>query len=166
MCSLTTPSPPGSYSVCFTANRGTFHAGVSTTGYTYTCWKNAPVGVDPTPVVIKAGKGTTINQVLQANGGVSGTITDDSGAAVAGATVTVTQSTGSQHVKTAADGTYSFTGVPVGLTSVCVTGPAKGGGTYGWAERCWKNNPKPDRTDSLQCEGGYDDHRDLGRASA
>src|ERR1700745_3857073 len=58
----------------------------------------------------------------QANAGITGTVTDSSGAIVSGATVTITnQATGLQnHATTSSAGTYAVTGLTPGVYSITV----------------------------------------------
>ncbi len=58
----------------------------------------------------------------QANAGITGTVTDSSGAIVSGATVTITnQATGQQnHATTSSAGTYAVTGLTPGVYSITV----------------------------------------------
>jgi hypothetical protein len=58
----------------------------------------------------------------QANAGITGTVTDSSGAIVSGATVTITnQATGQQnHTTTSSAGTYAVTGLTPGVYSITV----------------------------------------------
>src|ERR1700747_1545907 len=58
----------------------------------------------------------------QANAGITGTVTDSSGAIVSGATVTITdQATGqASHATTSSAGTYAVTGLTPGVYSITV----------------------------------------------
>ena len=60
----------------------------------------------------------------QANAGLTGTVTDSSGAVVAGANVTITnQGTGIQsHTTTSSAGTYAVTGLTPGQYSLTIEG--------------------------------------------
>ena len=62
------------------------------------------------------------NLFAQANAGVTGTVTDSSGAVVVGATVTITNQGTSvaTHTTTSSSGTYAVTGLAPGVYSVAV----------------------------------------------
>ncbi|HMD20678.1 MAG TPA: carboxypeptidase-like regulatory domain-containing protein, partial [Alloacidobacterium sp.] len=65
------------------------------------------------------------NLFAQANAGITGTVTDSSGAVVVGATVTITdQATGgSNHTTTSSSGTYAVTGLKPSVYSITVEAP-------------------------------------------
>ena len=65
---------------------------------------------------------SSANLFAQANAGVTGTVSDPSGAVIAGATVTITnQGTGvANHATTSSAGTYTVTGLTPGIYSVTV----------------------------------------------
>lgn len=83
-------------------------------------WNDQLFNGTPTPVAVVAGHGVTgIDAVLARASSISGTVTDSSGAPVAGASVTVSGATiGSATAHTAADGSYTIGGLPAGTYTV------------------------------------------------
>ncbi|WP_338181749.1 carboxypeptidase-like regulatory domain-containing protein [Jatrophihabitans sp.] len=140
--------PAGSYDVCFDPE--TSSSGSSPDGYAFQCWYNhteaayTPISVaGSNPVSVAAGHTTVgIGAALHAAGGFSGVITDSDGNAIPHAVIQIDPSITSITTTATADGRYTIAGLTPGLTVVCANGPATGagGGPYGWAPKCWRND--------------------------
>ncbi len=136
------------YTVCF---RGPKATGGSSDlfGYVEQCWQNQPSTGTPTPLVVTSAM-SGINAALVGGGAVSGKVTDAGGSfhGLANVQVSVSLATGVQrYVTTAADGSYTVTGLPASTDyQVCFfsgSGGVTGGSSdaTGYVDQCFDNQP-------------------------
>jgi Carboxypeptidase regulatory-like domain len=148
--SYTVIVPPGTdYQVCFWAN-GATGGSSDTSGYLAQCYLNQPPSGTPTPVSVTTGVATGgINAALVAGGAIHGTVTDaaDGHHGLANVNVSVSSpSIGGDYATTAADGSYTVTGLPAGTDyTVCFDASGATGGssdTHGYVNQCYNNQPQ------------------------
>jgi hypothetical protein len=123
------------YQVCFNAS-GATGGSSDATGYLGQCYDNQPRSSEPTPVAVTAGATRVgIDAALAVAGAISGTVTDAGGTHHGLANVLVRVSSPSDgsyegDAKTAADGSYSVTGMPAGTDyQVCFYATGATGGS-------------------------------------
>ncbi|HEU5269832.1 MAG TPA: carboxypeptidase regulatory-like domain-containing protein [Jatrophihabitans sp.] len=134
---------PDSYAVCFDAS---YAQGPAAGGYTSECYDNQPTQETADPVVVGDSGTVTVDAQLAAGSAVTGTVTDQNGAAVLGEAVTATSlSTGqSSYASTGIDGSYLIPGLAAGDYTVCfqsyassITPPT------GYVDQCWQDQQVP-----------------------
>jgi hypothetical protein len=140
------PSSDG-YIVCFDASSAA--GGSSATGYASQCYKNVPwtSGSSPpsgtTPVRASSGAAITgVNAIISAAGSVSGTVTDNTGAGLAGVLVRLYRGASllTEQI-TVGNGTYTLSGLsPSAGYTVCFDASSAKGGTSrtGYESQCYK----------------------------
>lgn len=137
------------YQVCFFATGAT---GGSTDGLGYLdqCFDGQPTTGTPTPVAVILGAPRVgVNAALAVAGGVSGTVSDAGGTKHGLANVSVTvyspSNNGNANATTAADGTYTATGLAAGTDYlVCFYASGATGGSSdatGYINQCYDNQP-------------------------
>lgn len=136
---------PGSYTVCTSSQ---YAEGASPTGYVGECyahvaWVGAALPTAMRLVTVTAGVTTTVNITVTRAGGISGRVTDTTGAPLSGVYADVYRA-GSYvgSTTTAADGTYREGGLAAGKYTVCFDASVAGGGTSpGYRSECYQNVP-------------------------
>lgn len=137
------------YQVCFFGN-GATGGSSDGLGYLDQCYDNQPTTGTPTPVAVILGvPRVDVNAALAVAGGVSGTVTDAGGIHHGLANVSVTvyspSTNGYANATTAADGTYTASGLGAGTDyQVCFySSGAKGGSSdaSGYLDQCYDNQP-------------------------
>jgi hypothetical protein len=117
----TTTSSAGTYTVPgLTPGTSLYRVGFQATGYVGQFYNNEPALASANTVSVTAAATTSnVNAKLVATGSISGTVTNSSSAAVAGATVTAYNSSGTAvgHALTNASGVYTITGLTPGTSA-------------------------------------------------
>jgi hypothetical protein len=141
------------YQVCFSGSGATGGSSAAT-GYVDECYDNQPTSGTPTPVAVTTGATRTgTNAALAGAGALSGTVTDAGGTHHGLANVAVAVFSPSTDAgwgaTTAADGSYTVTGLPAGTDyQVCfyTWSGATGGSSdaTGYVEQCYDNQPTSD----------------------
>jgi Carboxypeptidase regulatory-like domain len=105
-------------------------------------WKNASSSEAATDVVVGAGATVSgINAAMQPGGTIRGTVTNNTGTPLPGICIYVSSATGgsgSGYATSAADGTYSVTGLPADSYTVEFS-PGCGSASQNWLIQWWKN---------------------------
>jgi len=137
------------YQVCFFAT-GATGGSTDALGYLDQCYDNQPTTGTPTPVAVVLGAPRVgVNAALAVAGAISGTVSDEGGTHNGLANVSVTaysaSTGGSANASTAADGTYTVSGMPAGTDyQVCFYASGATGGSSdatGYLNQCYDNQP-------------------------
>jgi len=124
---------PGDYTLCYSGGYGSPQP---VTGYLDGCWQDKSANSTGDPVHAVGGLVSTVDPVLQAAGGIAGTVTDSSGNPASYIYVTAVGSDGSILGSTYADyqGNYQLTGLPITPVAVCTGG-------WGYQQVCYADAP-------------------------
>jgi hypothetical protein len=137
------------YRVCFDVSHAT-GGSADAGGYVDQCYKNQPTQSTANPVVVTAGATATgTDAALAGAGSVSGTVTDAAGTqhglSSVGVMVTSRSTSAYQSAETAADGSYTVTGLAAGTDyEVCFYASGATGGSsdaVGYVNECYDNQP-------------------------
>jgi protocatechuate 3,4-dioxygenase beta subunit len=130
---------PGQVKVCFDPS-------YTEGGYLRACYHDpAEAGSSATPVPIVAGQLSTVDIELQRGASLTGSVTDASGAPIAGVFISASSNSQYYFAQTDESGSYTIGGVAPDEYTVCfdpsyAQGPAAGG----YAAQCYDNQPSID----------------------